>query len=294
MQAAVEANGTGSRVLVLDTGLPSEEDVGKELVADADWINGLRGNSKDPASQLALNAVSVTVSKEDDKSVYWDSDKFDSNDDGRLDPASGHGVFIASIIQRIAPDAKTTVVRVVRRLGLAIESEVLRVLYWAADQQFDIINMSFSAYGVPDDTYRLFSDAVHALRQAGAVVVASAGNEAVWEAPLPASLHGVIAVAALDMQESGPATFTNYGPWVDACAPGTDIEGEFWRRPDGERLWQGRALWSGTSFAAPYVAGAIARTRSTSGLSPQQAAGRLLDDRTRGSIPWHGRVIRGF
>jgi len=129
--------------------------------------------------------------------------------------------------------------------------------------------------------------------------VASAGNEAVWEAPLPAALHGVIAVAALDEHENAPAWFSNYGPWVDACAPGSAIEGDFWDTDDGERVWRGRALWSGTSFAAPYVAGAIARTLWRQRLDdpkfgPRQAAGMLLDDRRRATIPWHGRVIRGF
>jgi hypothetical protein len=86
---------------------------------------------------------------------------------------------------------------------------------------------------------------------------------------------------------------------VDACAPGSAIEGDFWDTEDGERVWRGRALWSGTSFAAPYVAGAIARTLWRQRLDdpkfgPRQAAGMLLDDRRRAIILWHGRVIRGF
>ncbi len=74
-----------------------------------------------------------------------------------------------------------------------------------------------------------------------------------------------MSVAALG--NDGPAPFSNWGHWVRACAPGVDVASTFWifdgkteRRggADADR-YEGWALWSGTSFAAPIVAAALAR-----------------------------------
>ena len=278
--------GFRARILVLDTGLPEEDLVAGE---SRSWLAGVRTASSHASGTIqGFDGAASAITDN-----YWSKDDVDVIKDGHLDPVAGHGVFIASIIKRIAPAAQVVVVRVLRKLGVATESEVAHVLEWAAGKEFDIVSLSFSAYRVPQDSYDAISEAVHRVRQAGAVVVASAGNEAVWEAPIPAALHGVIAVAALDELEAGPAWFTNYGPWVDACAPGSSVEGDFWKW-SGEREWRGRALWSGTSFAAPYVAAAIARIMRHDQLPVHQAAGQLFDDNSRGSIPWHGRIVRGF
>jgi subtilisin family serine protease len=104
------------------------------------------------------------------------------------------------------------------------------------------------------------------------VVVASAGNEGTTQPMYPAAATGGIAVGALTKlpPRSGRgadperASFSNYGPWVDCATAGVDVVGPYvtgYGGPDsaGHRTrFKGWAAWSGTSFAAPHVAGRIA------------------------------------
>ena len=83
------------------------------------------------------------------------------------------------------------------------------------------------------------------------VVVASAGNDAMSRPVFPAALPGVVGVGAFG--PAGPAAFTNFGPWVNACAPGVDLVGIFfsWSDQPEHLRFRGWAIWSGTSFAWP-------------------------------------------
>jgi hypothetical protein len=119
----------------------------------------------------------------------------------------------------------------------------------------------------------------------GAVVVASAGNDATDRPLFPACLPDVVAVGALDPY--GPAAYTNHGAWVDACAPGTDLVSAFYEYngemellpmpgssdPDRYEQW---ARWTGTSFAAPVVAAALLRQMAIAGGTAQEAVDRVV------------------
>jgi subtilisin family serine protease len=128
-------------------------------------------------------------------------------------------------------------------------------------------------------------------------VVACAGNHASDRPFWPAALDGVIAVAAVDGEER--AWFSDFGPWVDACAPGVGITSCFVRfdgplprvrgiDPDD---FTGYATWSGTSFAAPVVAGAIAERAAADDISGAAAAARVLDPARRRTMPDLGVLI---
>jgi len=71
----------------------------------------------------------------------------------------------------------------------------------------------------------------------------------------------VVSVGAVG--PSGRAWFSNYGGWVDACAPGIDVVSTYFTSHKESaapgRKFEGWATWSGTSFAAPKVAAAIAQ-----------------------------------
>ena len=80
---------------------------------------------------------------------------------------------------------------------------------------------------------------------------------------LPAADPRVVGVASVDVDGQGNWTaseFTPWGPWVDVCTFGehilsTYVEGEM----PGVGGFHGRAVWDGTSFAAPVFAGEVLR-----------------------------------
>lgn len=128
-------------------------------------------------------------------------------------------------------------------------------------------------------------------------MVASAGNDATCRPAFPAAHPDVIAVGALDCH--GPAAFTNHGRWVDACAPGVGVVSTFVFHdgPAGEACgadpdrFEGWARWSGTSFAAPKVAAAIAQEMIVSGVDAETAAQRVVYDRSLFRLPELGTVV---
>ena len=82
----------------------------------------------------------------------------------------------------------------------------------------------------------------------GGVVIFAAGNDAIANGA-PAEYSEVIAVGAV-ARDGSKSTFSNYGDWVDICAPGTDILSTL----PGNKY----ATMSGTSMACPHVSGVAA------------------------------------
>lgn len=120
----------------------------------------------------------------------------------------------------------------------------------AADRSdVSVINMSFGTYSAYDSIANSVAYAV----SKGKVLVASAGNEGSTsnggKYVYPASYDGVISVAATDSSDGHPS-FSQYNDKVDISAPGSSV---YTTTRNGS---YGTA--SGTSFAAPIVAGAAA------------------------------------
>lgn len=82
----------------------------------------------------------------------------------------------------------------------------------------------------------------------GGVVIFAAGNDNIANGA-PAGYEAVIAVGSVASNRT-KSTFSNYGDWVDICAPGTNIKSTI---PDNRY-----ALMSGTSMACPHVSGVAA------------------------------------
>jgi subtilisin family serine protease len=201
--------------------------------------------------------------------------------DGMLDDEAGHGTFVAGVVLQRAPSARIDVARVLDSEGYGDEIDVARAIARFAND--DVINLSLAGYCHGDLPPLAV---VHALRSVApdSVVVAAAGNNSSSRPIWPAAFKRVLAVGALDSSGQQRAPFSNHGWWVDCCTPAVDVLSSFvafdetgpsrdGRTPQSFHGW---ATWSGTSFAAPKVAGEIAALKTTKKLASARAAAQTL------------------
>ena len=202
-------------------------------------------------------------------------DPVTANCDYELDAQAGHGTFVAGVVLQKAPNARLWIDRVLDDIGICDELELLHSLGRVRRREqrsgvkVDVINVSLGGYAHADHPSPLVADS---LRKFGShtVVVTAAGNNSSERPFWPAALKDCVAVGA-------KATFSDRGWWVDASAPGVDVVGPFPRRSANGEIELGYARWSGTSFAAPYVAGAIAHLSNDKDITAREAAEILLD-----------------
>lgn len=227
--------------------------------------------------------------------------------EGFLDLAAGHGSFCAGIVQQIVPDAHIVVCKELDSDGLAHEVRVARALVREVRAGLDagqhvIVNLSFGTETADDERPVALSAALEiideASRTAGleTVVVAAAGNFGHDRPCYPAAFPTVTAVAALT-QGMLPAEWSSRGAWVDSCTIGEGVRSTFVPGTESPSLdydfeefpanaW---ALWSGTSFAAPQITGAIAKIAIEEDVPPTEAKRRLLEDAEE--VPLYGKQV---
>ena len=174
-------------------------------------------------------------------------DSFDGTKDN-----DGHGTHVAGII---AADGKIKGVAPKAQLytayGLTSTRDWVDIAEWVNQMEIDIVNISL---GWPRADKRLVS-AIDKMDQSGAIVVSSAGNSGDDGMSYPAKLPNVISVAAVDVEKQRP-DFSSIGEANELCAAGVQVESCY--------LDDQYAIMSGTSMAAPHIAGAIALMQSKS------------------------------
>jgi len=119
----------------------------------------------------------------------------------------------------------------------------------------NVVNLSLGKYFAS----RTMSYIIRNLQRKNIIVVAAAGNDGTETPSYPAAYDSVVAVCATSEDYAngayGRAPFSNFGDWVDVCAPGTDIVSTIPGKTfDGGGLFVDK---SGTSQATPFVAGAL-------------------------------------
>ncbi|WP_193318214.1 S8 family serine peptidase [Nonomuraea phyllanthi] len=187
---------------------------------------------------------------------------YDKTGTGKPD-CVGHGTAVAGIIAAqedprvpfagVAPGARLVVFKQTNE-STGDPNVLAECIVQAADLGVDVINISMQTGDHP-----YLKNAVNYALAKDVVVVAAAGNidpekERNAQPIYPASYPGVLAVGAAGPDGRRADTSNNATP-VGVLAPGTDITS----------TWTGKAFIngkSGTSFAAPYVAGVAALIRA--------------------------------
>lgn len=232
------------RVAVLDTGVNLDHpELRGKIVGRADFVD--------------LHGL-------DTASFVGDHLGYDDDPEDEL----GHGTHVAGIVvgegvrmpAGVAPGCRLLAVRVLATLragrslqGAGIVDNINPAIKWATDQGADVINMSLgirhTGGGLPHE------DVIRYALSHGVTVVAASGNDGGDTKYYPGALPGVVAVGAVD--DTGEvADFTSYGAPISVVAPGVNILSSY----SGGRY----AVASGTSQAAPMVAGAVALFKSYS------------------------------
>ena len=182
---------------------------------------------------------------------------------------NAHGYHVAGTIAAldnhvgvvgVAPGARVHSFRVLNNRGETSTSIVVAALDEiisrknANPSQPMVVNMSFGA-DTGKLTYNILDETVEAAAAAGIVVVVSAGNEGIDVATVsPAHAANAITVGAFDANNTF-SYFSNYGSRVDILAPGEGVLSLEGMQGGGAIKLSSR---SGTSMAAPHVAGVAA------------------------------------
>ncbi|GAB4424274.1 MAG: hypothetical protein OHK0015_02800 [Chloroflexi bacterium OHK40] len=244
------SRGAGITVAILDTGLQLDHPAFEGALAPGgyDFIDG------DNWPEDSANGL-------------------DDDGDGVIDEALGHGTHVAGIVRLVAPDARILPIRVLDSDGIGDVFTLVQAIEYATLQGATVINLSLGT-DVPSE---ILSEAVRRASRAGVLVVASAGNDATGAPQFPAAYHCAIAVTSVDAA-GNRSSFANYGPWISVAAPGERIFSAF---PTSGYAW-----WSGTSMAAPFVAGQAALIRSAGPGLEVREVGAIIGGTAHG--PHHG------
>lgn len=243
--AHLTATGKGVTVAVLDSGFDVDHPMlERQLLDGVDLVDG-------------------------DDNVGDYMNRVDDDGDGLVDEAHGHGTFVAGIVAQIAPDASILPIRVLDADGVGEIYAVVEGIDVAVARGANVINLSF---GMRYKS-KAIEQAVKRAHKAGVVVVAAAGNQGSKDMQYPAADKEVLSVAAYDWTTQRVASFGSRGGWIDVSAPGVEIVSA---RPGG-----GRGTWSGSSLAAPIVAGQVALIYELNPTNAAKDARKAVRDNAR-------------
>lgn len=268
---------SGPMVAVIDTGISVEE-------RGDGWLHG----------QLRSDNVDLL-------------DVIPQPTDGKLDLGAGHGTFVSGAIQQVAPGVDLRIYQALDTDGLAAESTVAAAIVAAVEDGAKILNLSFGTDTLDGDPPLSLRTAVETAiaTDPDVLLVCAAGNTGDTRDVWPAAFHkefpsNVVSVAALAVDGAAGADWSTHGDVtcstigegvVSTYVKGTESHAADTAGPDtfGDQSW---ATWSGTSFAAPQIVGAIAKVLQDpahSGKSPRQALDVVLQNAVQ--IPDYGKAV---
>jgi len=245
--AWAKTTGAGVIVAVVDTGVDySHKDLSNSIAINTKELNGKPGADDDG------NGVPDDVYGYD----------FVKNSPDPMDNGY-HGTHCAGLVAAngsssrvwgVAPDAKVLPVKVLNANGSGTVLNGAKGVYYAVSRGAKVVSLSWGTKAYS----KVLNDAIQYAIANGVTVVAAAGNRGsnVDSTPFfPASLSGVVSVGSMGSRGL-LSFFSNYGKSVTIIAPGSLVTSTTPKNT--------YTTVSGTSMAAPQVAGAIALKLSVS------------------------------
>ena len=204
-----------------------------------------------------------------------------------IDPLDdhGHGTHVAGTIGAVTNNSQGTAginwnvsliaIKSQDGQGSGEMSDVISGMVYAIDHGANVINMSLVSEGVLrcSTVPELQSTVNDGINQRIIMVIAAGNDNQDANNVSPPSCRGVIVVGATDQNDKrwiGQTKSSNFGPRVDVAAPGAGIL--------STSPGRGYSFRSGTSMAAPHIAGVAALLLSINpGLTPQQIRDCLVN-----------------
>jgi subtilisin family serine protease len=256
-QSKYNATG-GGIVAIIDTGIDANHPVlGNVIVPGYDFTRNQAGvpnemNDLDPTTANVLQSTTNELGKTNvaalnqSTTAILDGNQALALNLANLPAAFGHGTMVAGIVHLVAPTAMIMPLKAFKADGTASTYDIIRAIYYAADNGASVINMSFSLVDPSDEFVR----AVNYATEHGVVCVSSVGNNGKETMVYPAAMVNVLGVASTDNTDKR-STFSNYGSALaHLAAPGEAIVTTY---PGNNYA----GAW-GTSFSAPFVTGTVA------------------------------------
>jgi subtilisin family serine protease len=231
----------------------------------------LQGQWTGRETKIGIIDTGISDQLEDFKPSGGYNPLLDQDRDAWNEDQNGHGTHVAGIIgavndkigvSGVAPNSKIFALKV---FPGGCVSDLVEAIEWCIHQRMDVVSISTGVRNPSRALAGVLTDAY----DRGIVCVAASGNE---NGPLayPASHPTVVSVGAIGRFNTFPsdsahamnvgqfrdwhgdlfsASFSNYGPEIDLCAPGVAIL---------STVPTGYAAWDGTSMACSFISGLIA------------------------------------
>jgi major intracellular serine protease len=281
---------------IIDEATSNRKNIGLDLVGVKNfWNKGIYGEG----TVIAIADTGIDIKHESlfDKVIGGRNFTKDyDHDPNNFNDENGHGSHIAGIIGAnnkkfligMAPKSSLLILKVLTNQGIGDVNNLIQSIYYAITwrgengEKVDILTMSLgSKLDNP-----ILHEAILAAVSHGISVVVASGNDGDGmdseEFRYPGAYNEVIEVGSVNAQKA-PSRFSNNNKEIDLVAPGEEIFSTY-KNNTYKTL-------SGTSMAAPFVAGSLALLREESkilfqrNLSESEIFAQLIKSTNRNHHP---------